>query len=183
MKKLSTKIHEAWLLKPEVHGDPRGFFLESWNRATFCQIGLHYDFVQDNHSYSLKHVLRGLHYQLGNAAQGKLVWVTRGTVFDVIVDLRKASPTFSSWDGYILSAGTHDRLYIPPGCAHGFMVLSETCDFFYKVTAPYDPRAERSLHWADPELAIAWPIASGLAPIVSPKDAMAASFQTCEKFA
>jgi len=183
MKKLPTKIHDAWLLKPRVFGDARGFFLESWNRDTFREIGIDVDFVQDNHSRSSKGVLRGLHYQIGDAAQGKLVWVTSGTVFDVIVDLRQSSPTFGIWDGYVLSTETHDRLYVPPGCAHGFMVLSETCDFFYKVTKLYDPRAERSLRWNDPDLAIDWPLEIGVEPILSDKDKAAPSFEACEKYA
>jgi dTDP-4-dehydrorhamnose 3,5-epimerase len=182
MKKIPTKIHDAWLLKPKVYGDARGFFLESWNRDTFCEVGLDLDFVQDNHSRSSKGVLRGLHYQLGEAAQGKLVWVTSGTVFDVIVDLRRSSPTFGVWDGYVLNTETHDRLYVPPGCAHGFLVLSETCDFFYKVTTPYNPQAERALRWNDATLAIQWPLPIGIEPIVSPKDKGAASFEECEKY-
>jgi dTDP-4-dehydrorhamnose 3,5-epimerase len=182
MEKFPTTIHDAWLLKPKVFGDPRGFFLESWNRETFRDNGLDLDFVQDNHSRSSKGVLRGLHYQIGDAAQGKLVWVTSGTVFDVIVDLRQNSPTFGAWDGYVLNTETHDRLYIPPGCAHGFLVLSETCDFFYKATQPYNPQADRSLRWNDSDLAIEWPIEIGVEPIVSPKDASAVSFAECEKF-
>ncbi len=150
MQELPTKIEGAFVLRPKVFSDERGFFLESWNRETFRQIGLDVDFVQDNHSRSSKHVLRGLHYQIGDAAQGKLVWVTSGAVFDVIVDLRRSSPTFGQWDGYILNAETHDRLWIPPGCAHGFLVLSATCDFHYKVTAPYDPQAERTSEIARP---------------------------------
>jgi dTDP-4-dehydrorhamnose 3,5-epimerase len=182
MRKLPNKIHDAWLLKPEVNGDKRGFFLESWSRRTFRKLGIDCDFVQDNHSRSSKHVLRGLHYQVGEAAQGKLVWAASGNVFDVIVDLRRSSPTFGLWDGRILSAETHDRIYVPPGCAHGFMVLSETCDFFYKVTSPYNAQADRTLRWNDPELDIAWPIDRGAAPIVSSKDAHAASFSECEKY-
>jgi dTDP-4-dehydrorhamnose 3,5-epimerase len=148
----------------------------------FREIELDIDFVQDNHSRSSKGVLRGLHYQIGNAAQGKLVWVTSGTVFDVIVDLRQSSPTFGVWDGYLLNTETHDRLYVPPGCAHGFMVLSETCDFFYKVTTPYNPQAERALRWNDPDLAIDWPLAIGIEPILSDKDKAALSFKDCEKY-
>ncbi len=182
MKKLPTQIHDAWLLKPKVFGDARGFFLESWNRETFRDIGLDLEFVQDNHSRSAKGVLRGLHYQVGDAAQGKLVWVTSGTVFDVIVDLRQSSPTFGVWDGYLLSTETHERLYVPPGCAHGFMVLSDTCDFFYKVTMPYNPKAERALRWNDPDLAIGWPLAIGIEPILSEKDKTAPSFNDGEKF-
>jgi dTDP-4-dehydrorhamnose 3,5-epimerase len=182
MKKIPTKIHDAWLLKPKAFADARGFFLESWNRQTFRDMGLNVDFVQDNYCRSTMHVLRGLHYQIGEAAQGKLVWVTSGTVFDVIVDLRLSSPTFGAWDGYVLNTETHDRLYIPPGCAHGFMVLSEICDFFYKVTTPYNPSADRSLRWNDPDLAIEWPIEIGTEPIVSPRDAAAATFAECEKY-
>lgn len=182
MTKLPTKIHDAYLLKPKVFGDARGFFLESWNKAAFLDLVGDFDFVQDNHSRSSKHVLRGLHYQAGDAAQGKLVWVTSGTVFDVIVDLRKSSPTYGEWDGYNLTADAHERLWIPPGCAHGFLVVSETADFHYKVTTPYDPASERSLRWDDRDLGISWPIEIGITPIVSAKDAVAASFADCEKY-
>jgi dTDP-4-dehydrorhamnose 3,5-epimerase len=182
MKKIPTKIHNAWLLKPKVFGDDRGFFMETWNRTTFCEIDLDFDFVQDNQSRSSKHVLRGLHYQAGSSAQGKLVWVGSGTVFDVLVDLRKNSPTFGAWDGYVLSSETHDRLWVPPGCAHGFLVLSDIADFHYKVTSPYQPEAERCLRWDDPALGIEWPIEVGLNPIVSPKDANGAWFPQCEKY-
>ena len=182
MQKFSTKIHDALLLKPKVLGDARGFFLESWNRNTFCDLGIDADFVQDNHSRSARHVLRGLHYQAGAAAQGKLVWVTSGTVFDVLVDLRKSSPTYGVWDGYMLTAEVHERLWVPPGCAHGFLVVSEIADFHYKVSAPYSPTNERSLRWDDPTLSITWPIESGISPLVSPKDAIAASFEDCEKY-
>jgi dTDP-4-dehydrorhamnose 3,5-epimerase len=182
MKKIPTKIHDAWLLKPKVFGDARGFFMETWNRQTFCDAGLDFDFVQDNHSRSAKHVLRGLHYQSGDTAQGKLVWVTSGTVFDVLVDLRKNSPTFGVWDGYVLNTETHDRLWVPPGCAHGFLVLSDIADFHYKVTSAYRPDMERALVWNDPDLAIDWPIEIGLEPLVSAKDAIAATFTDCEKY-
>jgi dTDP-4-dehydrorhamnose 3,5-epimerase len=183
VKKLPTKIHGAWLLKPKVFGDARGFFMETWNRQTFEEAGLDVDFVQDNHSRSSKHVLRGLHYQAGDTAQGKLVWVTSGTVFDVLVDLRQSSPSYGTWDGYVLNTETHDRLWVPPGCAHGFLVLSDIADFHYKVSAPYRPDTERSLRWNDPDLAIDWPIEIGIGPIVSAKDAAAASFADCEKYA
>ena len=182
MKKIPTKIHDAFLLKPKVFGDARGFFMETWNRNVFHDIGLDIDFVQDNHSRSAKNVLRGLHYQAGDAAQGKLVWVTSGTVFDVLVDLRKSSPTFGVWDGYILNTDTHDRLWVPPGCAHGFLVLSDIADFHYKVSTPYRPETECALRWNDPDLAIDWPIEIGLQPIVSSKDESAATFQECEKY-
>ena len=170
------------MLKPKVFGDARGFFMETWNRNVFHDIGLDVDFVQDNHSRSAKNVLRGLHYQAGDAAQGKLVWVTSGTVFDVLVDLRKSSPTFGVWDGYILNTDTHDRLWVPPGCAHGFLVLSDIADFHYKVSTPYRPETECALRWNDPDLAIDWPIEIGLQPIVSSKDESAATFQECEKY-
>jgi dTDP-4-dehydrorhamnose 3,5-epimerase len=182
MTKYPTKIHDAFLLKPKVFGDPRGFFLESWNRDTFRSLGIDADFVQDNHSRSARNVLRGLHYQAGAAAQGKLVWVTSGTVFDVLVDLRKSSPTYGVWDGYMLTSEAHERLWVPPGCAHGFLVVSDIADFHYKVSAPYDTSTERSLRWDDPDLSIDWPIQIGIVPIVSPKDTTSASFAGCEKY-
>lgn len=182
MQKYPTKIHDAFLLKPKVFGDARGFFLESWNRETFGSLGIDADFVQDNHSRSSKHVLRGLHYQTGDAAQGKLVWVTSGSVFDVLVDLRKSSPTFGIWDSYKLTSEAHERLWIPPGCAHGFLVMSETTDFHYKVTTPYNSSSERSLRWDDSTLAIDWPIEIGNTPIISVKDSNAQTFLECEKY-
>ena len=138
--------------------------------------------MQDNHSRSAKNVLRGLHYQRGDAAQGKLVWVTSGTVFDVLVDLRKSSPTFGKWDGYMLTSDAHERLWVPAGCAHGFLVVSEMADFHYKCTNVYAPTTERALRWNDPAIGIDWPLAIGIDPIVSPKDAEAASFAECEKY-
>ena len=182
MKKIPTKIHDAFLLKPKVFGDARGFFMETWNRQTFREAGLDLDFVQDNQSRSSRHVLRGLHYQSGDTAQGKLVWVTSGTVFDVLVDLRQSSPTYGVWDGYVLNTETHDRLWVPPGCAHGFLVLSDMADFSYKVTTPYLPEKECALRWNDPDLAIEWPIEIGIEPLVSAKDAVAATFKDCEKY-
>jgi dTDP-4-dehydrorhamnose 3,5-epimerase len=182
MEKITTKIHDAYLLKPKVFGDARGFFLESWNRQTFRELGIDFDFVQDNHSRSARHVLRGLHYQAGDAAQGKLVWVTSGTVFDVLVDLRKSSPTYGAWDGYMLTSEAHERLWVPPGCAHGFLVVSDLADFHYKVSSPYAPETERALRWDDPTLSINWPLEVDILPIVSPKDAIAASFEECEKY-
>jgi dTDP-4-dehydrorhamnose 3,5-epimerase len=182
MTKYPTKIDGAWLLRPRVFGDARGFFLESWNKRTFAELGIEGEFVQDNHSRSAKYVLRGLHYQVGEAAQGKLVWVTSGTVFDVLVDLREGSPTFGKWDGYMLTSEAHERLWVPPGCAHGFLVMSEVADFHYKCTAYYDPSAERSLRWDDAELGIEWPLAIGIEPVVSGKDKAAAGFAECEKY-
>jgi dTDP-4-dehydrorhamnose 3,5-epimerase len=182
MTKHKTKIHGAWLLRPKLFSDERGFFLESWNVHTFSNLGINEHFVQDNQSRSLRNVLRGLHYQVGSATQGKLVWVTSGTVFDVIVDLRSTSPSFGLWHGLLLSAKTHERLWVPAGCAHGFLVTSEHADFHYKCTAPYVPHAERTLKWDDEELDISWPLVSGEPPIISRKDACGMSFAECEKF-
>ncbi len=182
MKKYPTKIHDAWLLKPAVFGDERGFFLESWNRETYRALGIDFDFIQDNHSRSARHVLRGFHYQAGDSAQGKLVWVTSGTVFDAIVDLRQSSPTFGVWDGYTLTSDVHERLWVPPGCAHGFLVVSEVADFHYKCTKPYDVSSERSLKWDDADVGVEWPIEIGITPTMSVKDAAAKSFKDCEKY-
>jgi len=182
MTKYPTQVSGAALLKPRVFGDARGFFLESWNRETFRSLGIDADFVQDNHSRSGRHVLRGLHYQSGPAAQGKLVWVTSGTVYDVFVDLRRNSPTFGKWDGYLLNTDAHERLWIPPGCAHGFLVVSDTADFHYKVTAPYAPQHEKVLLWNDPTLGIEWPLEIGISPILAAKDAVADTFENCEKY-
>jgi dTDP-4-dehydrorhamnose 3,5-epimerase len=182
MTKLPTKIQDAWLLRPKVFRDERGFFLESWNRFTFSEIDLKIDFVQDNHSRSTQNVLRGLHYQIGDAAQGKLVWVTFGAVFDVLVDLRINSPTFGAWDGYVLNAESHERLWIPPGCAHGFLVISEIADLHYKCTQIYDPTKERVLLWDDPDLAIRWPLAGAVKPILSRKDAQGTLFGVSDKY-
>lgn len=182
MTRYPTKIDGAWLLRPRVFGDARGFFLESWNKRAFAELGIDAEFVQDNHSRSAKYVLRGLHYQVGDSVQGKLVWVTSGTVFDVLVDLRRGSPTFGKWDGYMLTSEAHERLWVPPGCAHGFLVMSEVADFHYKCTEYYDPSAERSLRWNDPELGIDWPLAVGIDPLVSEKDKVAAGFAECEKY-
>ena len=182
MTKYPTKIDGAFLLRPRVFGDARGFFLESWNKETFAKLGINGDFVQDNHSRSTKYVLRGLHYQSGDAAQGKLVWVTSGTVFDVLVDLRQGSKTFGRWDGYMLTSEAHERLWVPPGCAHGFLVLSEVADFHYKCTNYYQPETERALLWNDATVGVEWPLPVGIDPIVSPKDAAAADFPSCEKY-
>ena len=181
LKRVPTKIHDAWLLKPKVFGDTRGFSLESWNRETFSEIGLDLDFLQDNHSRSSKHVPRRLQYQPGEAAQGKLVWVTSGTVFDVIVDLRESSPTYGVWDGTMLTTIAHERLYVPPGCAHDFLVVSDMTDFYYKVTTPYNPQAECALRWDDPDLAIDWSLEIVIEPTLFDKDKAAPSFKECER--
>lgn len=169
MEIFPTKIYGALRLEPKVFGDARGFFLESWNRRKFEEIGITGEFVQDNHSRSQKNVLRGLHYQIENP-QGKLVWVTQGSVFDVVVDLRKSSPSFGMWDGYVLSEENKMRLWVPPGLAHGFLVLSDIADFQYKCTEYYTPSKERTLLWNDPEIGISWPLSEGETPLLSPKD-------------
>ena len=163
-----TAIPEVLILEPKVFGDSRGFFFESFNAQDFAQAtGLKVDFVQDNHSRSAKGVLRGLHYQL-QQAQGKLVRVVRGEVFDVAVDIRKSSPTFGQWVGCELTEDNHRQIWVPPGFAHGFVVLSESADFLYKTTDYYAPAHERCIAWNDPAIAINWP--TGLTPQLSAKD-------------
>ena len=181
MKATPLAIPDVILFEPKVFGDARGFFLESFNQKAFDEAtGSHYDFVQDNHSRSSKGVLRGLHYQLLPHAQGKLVRVVQGAVFDVAVDIRKSSPTFGQWVGLELSAEKHQQLWVPPGFAHGFVVLSETADFLYKTTNYYAPAFERSIAWNDPHLAIQWPLNE--APQLSGKDAEASNWMNAEVF-
>lgn len=151
-----TKIPDAVIIEPDVFGDERGFFMESWHRQKFAEHGLELDFVQDNQSRSSKGVLRGLHYQL-KQPQGKLVRVTAGAVFDVAVDIRKGSPWFGQWVGLELSGTNHKQFYVPPGFAHGFCVLSESADFLYKCTDYYAPQHEQGLLWDDPQIGIQWP--------------------------
>jgi len=159
MKITQTQIADVLLIEPRVFGDDRGFFYESFNQKAFEEAtGINLPFVQDNHSKSGRGVLRGLHYQLAPHAQGKLVRVVQGEVFDVAVDIRKDSKTFGQWVGVHLSAENKQQLWIPPGLAHGFVVLSETAEFLYKTTDYYAPQAERSLRWNDPTLAIDWPL-------------------------
>jgi dTDP-4-dehydrorhamnose 3,5-epimerase len=158
MKITPTACPEVLVIEPQVFGDSRGFFLESFNQREFdTAVGREVRFVQDNHSRSAQGVLRGLHYQLPPHAQGKLVRVTCGGVFDVAVDMRAASPGFGSWVGVELSEANHRQMWIPPGFAHGFLVLSESADFLYKTTDYYAPGAEGAVRWDDPDLAIAWP--------------------------
>ena len=163
-----TALPDVLLIEPRVFGDARGFFFESWNRRTFADAGIDGEFVQDNHSRSIRGVVRGLHYQVEHA-QGKLVRVTEGEVFDVAVDLRRSSPTFGRHVALVLSAVNRRMLYIPPGFAHGFMVTSESAEFLYKTTDYWYPEHERTLLWNDRALGIAWPDA--IAPILAPKDA------------
>jgi dTDP-4-dehydrorhamnose 3,5-epimerase len=176
-----TAIPEVLVLEPKVFGDARGFFFESFNARDFREVtGLNVEFVQDNHSKSAKGVLRGLHYQIQNP-QGKLVRVVQGAVFDVAVDLRKSSPTFGHWVGEILSAENHKQLWVPPGFAHGFVVLSDSAEFLYKTTDYWYPEHERSLLWNDSTVGIVWPI--DFAPQLAAKDAAGKVFGEAEMFA
>jgi dTDP-4-dehydrorhamnose 3,5-epimerase len=176
-----TAIAEVLLLEPKVFGDARGFFFESFNARDFAQAtGLIVDFVQDNHSKSAKGVLRGLHYQIQHP-QGKLVRVVQGEVFDVAVDLRQSSPTFGNWVGVNLSADNKRQLWVPPGFAHGFVVLSESAEFLYKTTDYWYPEHERSLLWNDPVIGIDWPLDAQ--PLLAAKDAAAALLRDAEVFA
>ena len=175
MNVIETAIPGVLILEPKVFGDARGFFLESFNQRVFDEaVGTHVDFVQDNHSRSSRGILRGLHFQRGAHAQGKLVRVAAGAVFDVAVDIRPGSATFGRWVGAELSADNHRQLWIPPGLAHGFLVLSDSADFLYKASAYYAPQEEGAVRWDDPDLAIAWPD-TGAAPQLSAKDAAAPS--------
>ncbi len=183
MKVIPTAIPGALIIEPKVFGDARGFFYESFNQQAFdAATGTQYPFVQDNHSRSAKGVLRGLHYQLAPRAQGKLVRVVRGAVFDVAVDLRRSSPTFGQWVGAELSEENQRQFWIPPGFAHGFLVLSESADFLYKTTDYYSPEHERCIAWDDPAIGISWPDA-GLAPQLSAKDQQGRALAQAEVFA
>jgi dTDP-4-dehydrorhamnose 3,5-epimerase len=175
MKITACAIPDVLLMEPKVFGDDRGFFFESFNQRAFCTAtGLDLQFVQDNHSRSARNVLRGLHYQVVQP-QGKLVRVVAGEVFDVAVDIRRDSPTFGKWVGALLSAANKHQLWVPPGLAHGFLVLSETADFLYKTTDYYAPAHERCIAWNDPTLAIDWPL-NGQVPMLSAKDAAGKTF-------
>ena len=168
MRLVETTLPDVLVVEPDVFGDARGFFLETWNRERYLAAGFpDVDFVQDNHSRSQKGVLRGLHFQR-QRPQGKLVQVLRGAVFDVAVDIRKGSPTFGRWTGAELTDENHRQLWVPPGFAHGFCVLSEVCDFVYKCTDFYRPSDEGGVIWNDPDIGVAWPLAS---PSLSAKDA------------
>jgi dTDP-4-dehydrorhamnose 3,5-epimerase len=180
MKATPLDIPEVILFEPKVFGDERGFFFESFHQARFEQaVGRHVPFVQDNHSRSVRGVLRGLHYQI-QQPQGKLVRVVQGAVYDVAVDIRRSSPTFGRWVGALLSAENKHQLWIPEGFAHGFVVLSETAEFLYKTTDYYAPQHERSIIWNDPDLAIDWHFEG--TPILSAKDQAAARLRDAEVF-
>jgi len=181
VKATPTAIPEVLIIEPKVFGDARGFFYESFNGKAFDEaVGRHVEFVQDNHSRSAKGVLRGLHYQI-QQPQGKLVRVVRGAVFDVAVDIRKSSPTFGKWVGVELNEDNHRQLWVPPGFAHGFLVLSETAEFLYKTTDYYAPAHERSIVWNASELGITWPL-NNASPLVSDKDARGAQLGDAELF-
>ena len=167
------------LIRPRVFPDERGFFLETWKRSDFEAAGIAADLLQDNHSFSHHGALRGLHYQLPPHEQGKLVRVVEGRVFDVCVDLRRASPTFGHWEGLQFDGGRHEMLYVPPGFAHGFVVLSASAHFLYRCTREYAPGAERGIRWDDSDLAIDWPLRD---VVVSSKDAALPSFRKADVF-
>ena len=170
-----TAIDGVLVLEPKVFGDDRGFFMESFNQKAFDDaVGRSVSFVQDNHSRSVKGVLRGLHFQQGEHAQGKLVRATQGSVFDVAVDIRPGSATFGKWVGVELSGSNHRQLWLPPGMAHGFLVTSDSADFLYKATQYYAPQSEGCIRWNDTEIGIDWPL-DGIEPSLSAKDANGAS--------
>lgn len=169
MKIIETAIPAVKIIEPQIFGDTRGFFMESWNAEKFADAGLDINFVQDNHSRSTQGILRGLHYQTEHT-QGKLVRVTSGKVFDVAVDIREGSETFGQWVGVELSDKNHRMLWVPPGFAHGFYVMSEIADFLYKCTDKYHPESEQSILWNDPAIGIPWPLVDNTPPRLSQKD-------------
>jgi dTDP-4-dehydrorhamnose 3,5-epimerase len=181
MKFTPTSIPDVILIEPRVFGDSRGFFMETYQANEFKQAGICANFVQDNHSGSQKGILRGLHYQIAHT-QGKLVRVIVGEVYDVVVDLRQSSATFGRWVGLSLSAENRQMLWIPPGFAHGFYVVSDWAEFTYKATDFYAPEWERTLLWNDPQLAIHWPVLDGLPPVLSTKDKMGKLLSEAELF-
>jgi dTDP-4-dehydrorhamnose 3,5-epimerase len=181
VKFLKTPIEGVVLIEPQVFGDDRGFFMETWQAAEFRASGVEADFVQDNHSRSMQWTLRGMHLQVEHT-QGKLVRVTAGTVFDAIVDLRRSSPSFGKWWGVELSERNHCMLWVPPGLAHGMLVTSASADFLYKCTDIYSPSHERTLAWDDKTVNIEWPIPRDIQPKLSAKDRQGKSFAAIEKF-
>ncbi len=181
MRLADTKLPEVKIVEPKVFGDDRGFFLESWSARTFADAGIDANFVQDNHSRSGRGVLRGLHYQI-RQAQGKLVRVTAGRVFDVVVDIRRSSPRFGEWTGVELSADNKRQLWVPPGFAHGFLSLEDGTDFLYKCTEYYAPEHDRSILWSDADIGIEWPLDGIGEPIISAKDSAAPPLRDAEVF-
>ena len=181
MEYIRTAIPDVVLMKPIVFGDHRGFFMETFRQAEFDAFCGHYDFVQDNHSGSPRGILRGLHYQL-HQTQGKLVRAAVGEVFDVAVDIRQGSKTFGQWVGAVLSAENRHQLWVPPGFAHGYYVMSDWAEFLYKATDYFAPEWERSIRWNDPAIGIEWPLKEGFLPTLSNKDAIAPTFMEAEIF-
>jgi len=182
MKFVPTDLPDVIRIEPTVHGDERGFFMETWHTRRFHEAGIDGEFVQDNVSHSSKGTLRGLHYQIEHS-QGKLVRVVQGEVFDLAVDLRKSSPHYGQWVSEVLSAENKHQLWIPPGYGHGFLVLSDTAEFEYKCTEYYAPEFERAIRWDDPDLGIEWPLLDGKQPVLSSKDAGAPFFRDAETYA
>lgn len=176
-----TELPEVVLVKPRVFQDARGYFFESWHKPLFDSAGIEASFVQDNHSHSVRHTLRGLHFQV-RQAQGKLVRVTRGEAFDVAVDIRRSSPRFGRWVGVQLSEANHHMLWVPPGFAHGYLALSDEVDFLYKCTDIYAPQHERAIRWDDPRVGIRWPLPANATPLLAPKDAAAPLLEAAEVF-
>ncbi len=170
------------MLTPDLWHDDRGLFCELWNANTLDKKGCRAKFLQGNLSRSGKNVIRGLHYQIGSHRQAKLVWVSVGKIFDVIVDLRRESPSFGRWFGCVLDSESRLQLWVPEGCAHGFLAMTDIAEVCYNVTAPYHPESEQSLKWDDPQIGIEWPLEKGVAPILSLKDQAACSFAACHKF-
>ena len=181
MKFIDTSLSGVIAIEPVVHSDDRGFFMETWHSGRFADHGIDANFVQDNFSRSGRGTLRGLHYQIENP-QGKLLQVVRGEIFDVAVDLRKSSPMFGDWVGVTLSESNNQQLWIPPGFAHGFLVISETAEVEYKCTDYYAPEFERTIRWNDPDLSIAWPLLDGSEPVLSEKDAAASLLKDAETY-
>jgi dTDP-4-dehydrorhamnose 3,5-epimerase len=181
MEFFPTRLSGVVRIQPKAYGDDRGYFSETWQEQKFAAAGIEAHFVQDNHSHSIRHTLRGLHYQI-QQPQGKLVRVVQGAAFDVAVDMRSSSPSFGQWVGFELSAQNQQMLWVPPGFAHGYLALSERVDFLYKCTDFYAPAHERAVRWDDPDIAVRWPLPPGPAPLLSPKDASAPLFKDAERF-
>jgi dTDP-4-dehydrorhamnose 3,5-epimerase len=181
MEFFPTALSGVVRIQPKAYGDDRGYFSETWQEKKFAAAGIDAHFVQDNHSHSIRHTLRGLHYQI-QQPQGKLVRVVQGAAFDVAVDMRASSPTFGRWVGFELSAENQQMLWVPPGFAHGYLALSERVDFLYKCTDFYAPAYERAVRWDDPQVAVHWPLSAGTVPLLSPKDAIAPLLKDAERF-
>jgi dTDP-4-dehydrorhamnose 3,5-epimerase len=176
-----TGLPEVVLITPRLFPDARGFFFERWQQRRFAAAGIDARFVQDNHSHSVRHTLRGLHFQI-QQPQGKLVYVVRGEVFDVAVDVRRSSPRFGQWIGVVLSERNHQLLWVPPGFAHGYLALTDVIDVLYKCTDFYAPQFERTIRWDDAQIGVQWPLPAGVAPTLSEKDASAPLLKDAESY-